>query len=98
MKPTFQLFEVMQIFRASRFVLPKPAKDCSGEKSESISLKTNQAATRNPRCHGTNSWPCLILQAEAKAEADAAAEAQCAFTPRAPPREHKALRSNLLGC
>ena len=24
--------------------------------------------------------------------------AQCAFTPRAPPREHKALRSNLLCC
>ena len=68
MKPTFQLFEVMQIFRASRFVLPKPAKDCSGEKSESISLKTNQAATRNPSCHGTNSWPRSILQAEAEAQ------------------------------
>lgn len=36
-------------------MLPKLAKDCIGEKSESISLNTNQAGTRNRlRRHGTN--------------------------------------------
>ena len=47
----------MQIFQASCFVLPKPAKECIGEKSESISLNTNQAGTRNQSCYAAKAWP-----------------------------------------
>ena len=45
----YQPFEVVQIFKPLVRVLPKPAKECTGEKSESISLNTNQAGTRNRR-------------------------------------------------